>query len=380
MLTIRRRGSAGKWYVRGTVSLDDRFIEVREFCTGTANKSAARHVMLERERCLREELMFGPRVVAGRSVIADAFAAYLAKPKRPHSSDVLRVGVMNEVIGAMPLVNPKAAWRTFQDARLVGHAPAGQDRYRSLLQAAINVWQERHDLPPIKLKPIPFDNQRIRFLSHAERDRLIEAYVPHVRPIATMFAFQGPRTQEALQLLWGAGGVDLARGTIFCARTKTGNRGASRSIRGSRRCCGRYGRSAVVRTAAMCSSTAAASPIRTRATSRSRAATCSSTPTPPPARAQASPTSPCTTGATIGPATASWPASISSPSCAWRMEVAAHGPAIRRRRYHPHARSRPETEVGVPKTKPHQHNDSPRGRLVPVLWRALTAFRRKRFR
>lgn len=223
MLTIRQRGSAGKWYVRGAVSLDDRFIEVREFCTGTANKSAARHVMLERERCLREELMFGPRVVAGRSVIADAFAAYLAKPKRPHSSDVLRVGVMNDVIGAMPLVDPKAAWRTFQDARLVGHAPAGQDRYRSLLQAAINVWQERHDLPPVKLKPIPFDNQRIRFLSHAERDRLIEAYVPHVRPIATMFAFQGPRTQEALQLLWGAGGVDLARGTIFFARTKTGN-------------------------------------------------------------------------------------------------------------------------------------------------------------
>ena len=135
-------------------------------------------------------------MVAGRSVIADAFDAYLAKPKRPHSSDVLRIGVMNELIGTMSLGDPKAAWRTFQDARLVGHAPAGQDRYRSLLQDAINVWQERHDLPPVKLKPIPFD-QRIRFPSHAERDRLIEAYVPYVRPIATMFAFQDPRTQEA---------------------------------------------------------------------------------------------------------------------------------------------------------------------------------------
>jgi hypothetical protein len=38
-----------------------------------------------------------------------------------------------------------------------------------------------------------------------------------------MFAFQGPRTQEALQLPWGAGGVDMTRGTIFFARTKTGN-------------------------------------------------------------------------------------------------------------------------------------------------------------
>jgi integrase len=179
--------------------------------------------MLDRERELREELMFGPRVKLGRSVIAEAFDAYLAKPKRPNSSDVLRIGMMNEVIGTMSLSDPKAAWRRFQDERLLGHAPAGQDRYRSLLQAAINVWSERHDLPPVKIKAIPFDNQRIRFLSHADRDRLIGLYVAHVQPIATMFAFQGPRTQEALQLQWGAGGLDLDQRTIFFARTKTGN-------------------------------------------------------------------------------------------------------------------------------------------------------------
>jgi len=58
---------------------------------------------------------------------------------------------------------------------------------------------------------------------HADRDRLIASYSTHVQPIATMFAFQGPRTREALQLSWGAGGVDMMRGTIFFARTKTGN-------------------------------------------------------------------------------------------------------------------------------------------------------------
>ena len=44
-----------------------------------------------------------------------------------------------------------------------------------------------------------------------------------MQPIATMFAFQGPRTQEVSQLVWGAGGVDMERGTIFFSRTKTGN-------------------------------------------------------------------------------------------------------------------------------------------------------------
>ncbi len=33
MLALRRRGSAGKWYMRGTVTLDDCIINVPEFST-----------------------------------------------------------------------------------------------------------------------------------------------------------------------------------------------------------------------------------------------------------------------------------------------------------------------------------------------------------
>ena len=98
MLSIRRRGSAGKWYVRGSVTLGDRSIDVTEFSTGTTDKAAARHLMGDRERELREELMFGPRVVAKRAVIADAFDAYLSKPKRPNSSDILRVAAQAEAV------------------------------------------------------------------------------------------------------------------------------------------------------------------------------------------------------------------------------------------------------------------------------------------
>jgi integrase len=220
---MRRRGKAQNWYVRGKVVLGDKTAIVPEYCTGTRDRGTASHLMALREQQIREEMLFGNRAVAARASIADAFEAYLGKPKAPNSTDVVRIGVMNERIGAMAMSDPKAAWHAFREAYLTRHAPAGQDRYRSLLQAAINVYNERHDLPPFKLKAIPFDNQRIRFLSHADRDRLIDSYVAHVRPIATMFAFQGPRTQEALQLVWGAGGVDMARGTIFFARTKTGN-------------------------------------------------------------------------------------------------------------------------------------------------------------
>lgn len=170
-----------------------------------------------------EQLMFGPRATAARATVADALGAYLAKPKRPGSSDVLRIGKLNEVVGEMSLADPLAAWRRFQDAHLAGHAPAGQDRYRSVLQAAINVYNARLGLAAVRIPSIPFQNERIRFLSLEDRDRLIGCYAPHVRPIATMLAFQGPRTQEALQVPWGAAGVDLPRGTIYFSQTKNGS-------------------------------------------------------------------------------------------------------------------------------------------------------------
>lgn len=223
MLTLRQRGKNGNWYVRGTVTLGDKQIVVKEFSAGTGDKAAATHLMREHEQQLNLQLMFGTRARVVKATIADAFDAYLSKPKAPGSSDVIRVGKLNELIGDMPISEVREAWRVFRVAYLFGHDPSGQDRYRSVLQAAVNFFNEAHGLDVIKIKAIPFQNERLRFLSRADRDLLILSYAPHVRPIATMLAFQGPRTQEALQVQWGVGGVDLENRTIYFSRTKTGN-------------------------------------------------------------------------------------------------------------------------------------------------------------
>lgn len=222
MLKLRRRGKAQTIFIRGSVSLGDRTIDVKEFSSGTSDLDAASHLMAKMEIELREQLMFGPKANASKASIADAFDAYLNKAPKPHSTDILRVQVMSARIGRKNLADAKAAWHEFRDGYLLSHAPAGQDRYRSLFQACVNVYRDKNDLQLFKLKAIPFDNQRIRFLSH-DRDHLIGCYAKHVQPIATIFAFQGPRTQEALQLTWGAKGVDMKRGTLFFPRTKTGN-------------------------------------------------------------------------------------------------------------------------------------------------------------
>ena len=223
MLTLRTRGKNGIWYIRGTVALGDKQIVVKEFSSGTRDRTAATHLMRQREQELTQQLMFGARVRTVKATIADAFDSYLSKPKPPGSSDVIRLGKMNEFIGDMPVNEFREAWETFRASYLYGHDPAGQDRYRSVLQAAVNVFYARHGVEPVKIKAIPFDNERIRFLSKVDQDRLIESYSPHVQPIALMLAYQGPRNQEALQTQWGARGADMEQRTIHFPITKTGN-------------------------------------------------------------------------------------------------------------------------------------------------------------
>jgi integrase len=223
MLTLRTRGKNQTWYIRGTVTLGDKQIVVKEFSSGTSDRVAATHLTRVHEQELVQQLMFGARAQVAKATIADAFELYLSKAKPPGSSDVLRLGKMNELIGDMPISEVREAWVFFRKVYFDGHAPAGQDRYRSVLQAAVNLFFSDHGLDPVKIRSIPFDNQRISFLSRPDRDTLLGSYSNHTRPIATMLAFQGPRNQEALQSHWGIGGVDMERRTIFFPRTKTNN-------------------------------------------------------------------------------------------------------------------------------------------------------------
>jgi integrase len=212
MLSIRTRGKHGIYYIRGSVGLGKKKIIVKEFSTGTSDPDAAAHLMAEHETRLRHQLMFGPAALVAQGTIAQAFDSYLTKAKPPCASDVLRIGKLNGLIGDFSLREPKQAWEHFRRAYLTGHDPAGQDRYRSVFQAAINVYHELHDLPPLRIKAIPFNNERVRFLSKEDRDRLIAAYSPHIQPIITI--------QTALQLQWGVEGVDMHEGSIRLNHTK----------------------------------------------------------------------------------------------------------------------------------------------------------------
>ena len=114
MLTIRRRGKNGYYYIRGSVTLGDKTIVVKEFSIGTSDADAASHLMAEYETTLRKELMFGPSAKLVKATIADAFNSYLSKTPPPCPSDVLRVGKLNSVIGDMKLDDLQDAWNHYR--------------------------------------------------------------------------------------------------------------------------------------------------------------------------------------------------------------------------------------------------------------------------
>ncbi|MDX3901011.1 MAG: hypothetical protein QHC40_10945 [Sphingobium sp.] len=153
----------------GLSGLGKKKIIVKEFSTGTSDRDAAAHLMAEHETKLRHQLMFGPAALVAQGTIAQAFDSYLTKAKPPCASDILRIGKLNGLIGDFSLREPKQAWEHFRRAYLTGHDPAGQERYRAVFQAAINVYHELHDLPPLRIKAIPFNNERMRFLSKEDR-------------------------------------------------------------------------------------------------------------------------------------------------------------------------------------------------------------------
>jgi integrase len=145
---------------------------------------------------------------------------YLERPGGLHRMDVWRLGELGDMLGDVAISDVLTGWAKFKAQRCVGLEPATVDRFRATLQAAINHAAGEHGFQAPRILPIKLDNERIRYLSKAQREALLAAYASHVQPIALTLCFQGCRTQEALQLLWGD--VDMERETLWFGRTKTG--------------------------------------------------------------------------------------------------------------------------------------------------------------
>jgi integrase len=100
-------------------------------------------------------------------------------------------------------------------------APATVERFRAILQAALNhaAAEDQFEAPKLR-RPERIQIRVIRFLSKVQENRLLQCYAPHVQPIAETLCFQGLRVGEALRLDWQD--VNWRANALLIAETKTG--------------------------------------------------------------------------------------------------------------------------------------------------------------
>jgi integrase len=154
-------------------------------------------------------------------MISDCFVSYLSRPGGVKPYDVQRVGDLNEYAGVFPLKDAARGWQAWLHGRGAGQKPTSVQRWRNTFQAAINHGAAAHGTTAPKLPPVKGGSgtERAIYLTDDERRRLLAAYNPHAACPVLLLAYQGMRTQEALQLDWRR--VNFGGRTIFLPADET---------------------------------------------------------------------------------------------------------------------------------------------------------------
>jgi len=110
-----------------------------------------------------------------------------------------------------------------------GKAPATANRHLATLKHMLTKaveWQmvEEETLKRIrKVKFLPENNQRLRYLSKEESETLVSNCTSHLQPIVITALNSGMRKEEILSLRWDRN-IDLMHGFILLEKTKNGKR------------------------------------------------------------------------------------------------------------------------------------------------------------
>lgn len=140
-----------------------------------------------------------------------------------------RLGQLLKVFGNLPLeMFTTMRVEQYQSERLKVIKPASVNRLLSLLKHTFtkavewNMVSEEALKRIRKVKQLPENNRRLRYLNPEECQALIESCVPHLKPIVITALNTGMRLGEILNLKWEQ--VDLRNGFILLDKTKNNER------------------------------------------------------------------------------------------------------------------------------------------------------------
>lgn len=208
-LTLKRRHGSPSWYLRGTV----RGISVDE-STGTGDRKAAEEVRAVREAELLKRSVHGDSAVR---TFAEAALSYMeAGGEAVHMAPILTV-IGRKPLAAIGQAEIDALARKLKPAG--GPATFNRHVYTPVSAVLHHAARKRWcDKPVISRPKEPMG--RVRWISHEEADRLIDAAAPHIQPLVIFLLSTGARLSEALYLDWRE--VDLSACHVEFLDTKNG--------------------------------------------------------------------------------------------------------------------------------------------------------------
>ena len=191
--------------------------------SGTADKGEAEALVAQLKTEAFKEAHFG---VKPKRSWQEAVLRYLEVKKSLRSArDVKRIcRILHPLLGDKLLaeINGDVVWSITERLSRRGIAPATVNRYlatiRGILRIARDEWQWIDSFPKIKL--LPGEVARDRWLTREETGRLIAACPPHMAAIVRFALATGCRASEITGLEWSR--VDLERKTAWLNRTKNG--------------------------------------------------------------------------------------------------------------------------------------------------------------
>ena len=193
------------------------------------NRRLAEQVMAKRKVEIVEGKYFErqkKRDYTLREILND-FLDYSKNNKRSYVRDVgLVANLLSFFKGSDPakdiIPNDIEKFKAFRQSMKKKPAPATINRELAALKRAYNIARDNDKVitnPVERVKMLDEENLRIRYLREEEQTRLLEACLPHVRPIVETALMTGMRKSEILDLKWKD--VDFERKIIYIVKTKS---------------------------------------------------------------------------------------------------------------------------------------------------------------
>ncbi|WP_227815642.1 tyrosine-type recombinase/integrase [Nitrogeniibacter aestuarii] len=216
---IYRRPDSRFWWIDAVLPNGER---IRQSAR-TEDRQAAEAYLAQLKLAAYKEAHFG---IKPQRSWQEAVIRYLAVKANLRSiGDVRRIlRKLDPYLGHCMLgeINGDLVWTVIQGEMKKGNKPATINRYlatiRSLLRMARDEWQWIDVFPKIRL--LPGEVERDRWLTREEASRLIEACPAHLAALVRFALATGCRAREITGLEWNR--VDLERRTAWLNQTKNG--------------------------------------------------------------------------------------------------------------------------------------------------------------